>query len=79
MCTRIVIDIIIIKLLKIHPTLVTTTAYNHTHYHYYFVIFEVGWLGFNGSFSTKRVFGAIMSYNLLYKQISFIYCSIEEG
>jgi len=38
-----------------------------------------GWLEFNGSFSTKKLFSAIMSYNLLYKQISFIYCSIEEG
>jgi len=27
----------------------------------------VGWLEFNGSFSTKRLFSAIMSYNLLYK------------
>ena len=39
----------------------------------------VGWLEFNGSFSTKRLFSIIMSYNLLYKQISFIYCSTEEG
>jgi len=39
---------------------------------------DVGWLVFNGSFSTERLFSTIMSYNSLHKQISFIYCSIEE-
>jgi len=38
----------------------------------------VGYLVFNGSFSTERLFSAIMSYNVLYKH-SFIYCSTEEG
>jgi len=30
-------------------------------------------LVFNGSFSTERLFSAIISYNFLYKQISFVY------
>jgi len=38
-----------------------------------------GWMVFNGSFSTERLFSATVSYNCLYKQISFTYCSIEKG
>jgi len=38
-----------------------------------------GLLVFNGSFSIERLFSAIMNYNLLYKQISFIYCSTDAG
>jgi len=35
-----------------------------------------GWIV--GSFSNERLFSTIRSYNFLYKQIYFIYCSIEE-
>jgi len=38
-----------------------------------------GRLVFNGRYSTESLIRTIRSYNLLYKQISFIYCSIEEG
>ena len=32
-------------------------------------LLQVGWLVFNGSFGTRRVFSAIMSYNFLYNTI----------